>query len=187
MLDYSSESLLQFLDYAAEKGLMNRHTARTKKVAVSSIFEILDDNELSDIRNLDVNDVIQRFAHLEGEKFTPKSLKDYKSRLNSSVRDFIRYRDNPLAYSAAKPKINKLKSTNNKKLKVPPNIKRKLGKNKTSSTESVTTNNNTFESPIFPIPIRNGEIVRIAGLPHDLTEAEAKRITAVITALAISD
>ena len=45
----------------------------------------------------------------------------------------------------------------------------------------------SFDSPIFPIPIRNGQIVRIAGLPHDLTETEAKRIAAVISALAIPD
>ena len=83
MMDYSDQSLLKFLDYAAEKGLMNKETARSKKASVSVILDILDNDEKSDIRELDIEEVIHRFANLEGEKFTPKSLVVYKSRLNS--------------------------------------------------------------------------------------------------------
>lgn len=190
MMDYSSVSLMQFLDYAADKGLMNKETARSKKVSVSAILEILDENEKSDVRELDVDDIIQRFANLEGQKFTPSSLSVYKSRFNSSIRDFVRYRDNPLSYTAAKSKPKKLK------------LKKKKDKSTSTATSSVTTphpqqrtitnsgiNNSTaaFESHVFPIPIRDGLTVRIAGLPHDLSAAEAKRIAAVVTALAIED
>jgi len=37
---------------------------------------------------------------------------------------------------------------------------------------------------ILPIQIRPDLVVRIAGIPHDLTEAEAAKITAVIIAMA---
>lgn len=37
---------------------------------------------------------------------------------------------------------------------------------------------------VFPIQIRPDLIVRFHGIPHDLTEAEAKRIAGVIMALA---
>jgi len=37
---------------------------------------------------------------------------------------------------------------------------------------------------IVPIPIRADVTVRISGIPHDLTKAEAERIARVIIALA---
>ncbi len=37
---------------------------------------------------------------------------------------------------------------------------------------------------ILPIQIRPDVVVRIAGIPYDLTEAEAAKIAAVITAMA---
>jgi len=189
MMDYSGQSLLKFLDYAAGKGLMNKETARSKKASVSVIFEILDDNEKTDIRDLNIDEVIHRFANLEGEKFTPQSLVVYKSRLNSSIRDFIRYRDNPLAYSASKSKQKKmrLKGVKTGKLKLVQDKKSKVTEGKVKTHKKVEESSGPFDSPIFPIPIRDGQIVRIAGLPHDLTLTEAKRIAAVITALALPD
>jgi hypothetical protein len=41
---------------------------------------------------------------------------------------------------------------------------------------------------VYPIPLRDGEVVvRIAGLPDDLSQEEAKRIAAVILALAAQE
>lgn len=37
---------------------------------------------------------------------------------------------------------------------------------------------------IMPIPIRADRIVRIAGIPHDLTKAEARRIADIVRAYA---
>jgi hypothetical protein len=39
-----------------------------------------------------------------------------------------------------------------------------------------------FEDTIFPIPIRGDVTVRIQGLPFDLTQAEADKLSAVIMA-----
>lgn len=39
-----------------------------------------------------------------------------------------------------------------------------------------------WNSNILPIQIRDDLIVMIAGIPHDLTEKEAKRIAAVVMA-----
>jgi hypothetical protein len=40
---------------------------------------------------------------------------------------------------------------------------------------------------VFPIPIRENVVVRVHGLPFDLTPAEAKKIAAVIQAMALAE
>lgn len=181
-MDYSGESLLQFLTYAADKGLMNKETARTKKVSVSAILNILDDRERQDIRQLDIDEIIHRFANLEGQKFTPSSLSVYKSRFNSSIRDFLRYKDNPLTYSATKSKPKKLKFK--KRINVIEGSVKSVPA-KVSNPTAKLGPSSSFGSEVLPIPIRENLTVRIAGLPFDLTDAEAQKISNVILAMAI--
>lgn len=41
-----------------------------------------------------------------------------------------------------------------------------------------------FDDQIIPIPIRDNLVVRVAGIPWDLTPKEAERISRIILALA---
>lgn len=180
MNDYSTSSLLTFLEYAERKGLMNKRTAQSKKNSVGSIVEILDEHEKIDVRELDVDQVLERFANIQGPNFTPVSLTSYKSRLASSIREFVRYKDNPLTYSSKK----------NKKLKRPKASSTSLSRASNSVPSQSKINalqpaDTVLSQHVFPIPLRNNCVVKIAGLPFDLTEAEAKKIGAVVSALAL--
>ena len=97
----SREAFVAFLDYLADKGLMEKNTALSRKAAVSRVLGILHEDESSDVTAIDVDDLIARFGRLHGKDFTPQSLNTYKSRLRSALDDFRSYLANPLAFRPA--------------------------------------------------------------------------------------
>ena len=100
MANLSRTALLEFIDYLANKGLMNKTTASARKAAANRVLGILDDAEANDVSKIDLDEVMTRFHNLEGAKFTPDSLNTYKSRLKSAIEDFVRYQRDPLEFQA---------------------------------------------------------------------------------------
>jgi hypothetical protein len=159
MSDRSLGGLTTFLDYLSSKGLMAKNTAAGRKAACGKVLGVLDPEEQSDVLNLDLDDAMTRFINLEGRAYTPNSLNVYKSRVASSLSDFASYLQNPAAF---KP------STASKK----------------SNGESAKRSGPSAN--VFPIPIRADVVVRINGLPFDLTPAEAEKIASVVKAMAMA-
>jgi hypothetical protein len=93
------------LDYLSEKGLANKSTVSARKVSCGKVFDILDGKEGSDVRGIDIGELMARFENLEGSKYTPESLTVYRSRVSKSVEDFLRYKENPSSFKVSKPRI----------------------------------------------------------------------------------
>jgi hypothetical protein len=173
----SREDLMDFLGYLGEKGLMNQQTAAARKASVSSFLSVLSAEEAKDITALDLNQVTTQFINLKGRTMQQGSIKVYKSRVESSIRDFIAYKRDPLTF---KPNIGQRE--------------RKPTEGRTAVDPAVTNSftpkmpntgpEHQTDTVIFPIPLRQGLIIRIAGIPPDLTSAEARKIGNVLMALA---
>lgn len=173
----SREALAEFLDYLAEKGLMAKATVNARKAAASQILGILDGKEASDVTSINVADVVTRFGHLHGKQYTPQSLTTYKSRLRSALKDFESYLSNPLAF---RPSVQSRDRGASKTAKnVSEHVKSEMRPEVSRSTATPMATAN-----IVPIPIRADLTVYVQGLPFDLTEAEARKIAAVVTAMA---
>jgi len=174
----SREALADFHDYLAEKGLMERNTAQSRKAAVTKVLAILDEVEAADVTSLDIEDVVSRFQRLHGRDYTPASLTSYKSRLRSALDDYLSYLSNPLAF---RPNVNRTRA------------RTRTGKEESTDAPSVRTERRggssravpapTAAGLIVPIPIRPDLTVHVQGIPFDLTEAEARKIAAVVTAM----
>ena len=174
----SREALSDFLDYLADKGLMEKNTAAARKAAVTKVLGILDDVEASDITTVDVEDVVSRFQRLHGRDYTPGSLVSYKSRLKSALDDFQSYLSNPLAF---RPTVqSRVRARTKAAREEQPDSVGKLER-RTEQTRAVPMP--TAAGLIVPIPIRPNLTVHVQGLPYDLTEAEARKIAAVVTAM----
>jgi len=174
MTHFSRDSLLEFLDFLGKKGLMNKTTVASRKAATNTLLSILSDQEAEDVTKLDLNEVAMRFTNLKGVGFKPESIKVYKSRVSSAIEDLKQYRANPLSF---KPSIVSPK---------PPSAT----KEKDSENNSVVRHKTHVDSPtdvIFPVPIRPDVVVKIVGVPSDLTKREAAKIANVIAALATVD
>jgi len=173
--DFSKQALLNFLDYEKDKGLVKENTIASRKAAVNAVLGILDDDEIADVRNMDLDSVMSRFANKREGDFSPDSLRVYKSRVLNAVEDFVRYRENPAGF---KPGVV---------------TRQRAAQKAEGSVTASTKKQNLVDEPVqqgavsFPIPIRPDTVVRLVGIPSDLTKREATKIANIVMALAISE
>ncbi|RUW92284.1 hypothetical protein [Mesorhizobium sp. M7A.F.Ca.US.010.02.1.1] len=179
----SREALLEFLDYLAKKGLMNKATASARKAAANSVLSILDGNEAEDVTIIDIDQLFVRYANLAGSKYKPESLNVYRGRLKAAIEDFKNYQNNPMTF---RPSVQ---SSGRKVTERP-----RVGQGEIDAADrSVSRPIASVSSPppasvsILPIPIRPELVVQIQGLPYDLTPAEANKIANVIRAMASTE
>lgn len=175
----SRDALLEFLDYLSRKGMLNKTTAGARKAAAAKVLALLDEDEAADISNLDVDQLMLRFSNKYGSEYTPGSLNTYKSRVKSSVDDFLNYQQNPMTFKVGGSGGG-----------------RKVGERSRSAAPASEKVAQRVAIPpiapppasvsVLPIPIRADLIVQIQGLPFDLTSAEANKIANVIKAMALS-
>ncbi|HEV2188921.1 MAG TPA: hypothetical protein VGR70_17060 [Stellaceae bacterium] len=175
----SREALASFHDYLADKGLMEKNTAQSRKAAVTRVLGILDEAEAADVTNLDIEDVMSRFQRLHGRDYTPASLTSYKSRIRSALDDFLSYLSNPLAFrpsvqSRARARTRSANEEQSDSTKARP-------ERRSDAVRTVPIP--AAAGLILPIPIRPNLTVHVQGIPFDLTEAEARKIAAVVTAM----
>lgn len=184
--EYSTDSVIKFLEYLGTKGLANKNTTSSRKASCTKVFAILDDVESEDVRNLDINEVMGRFGHLNGQEYTPDSLLVYKSRVNKSVEDFLRYKENPQSFKASTIRTRKRrtdyegandeKNASKSEIPSPTDMKHEVAAT-AKETEKVTTLS-------IPIAIRLDRVVHVSGLPLDLSKSEAQKIANVVMAMA---
>jgi hypothetical protein len=182
MTDKSLDGLLGFLDWTAEKGLMAKNTVNGRKAAVSGVLGVLDPEEKGDITVVDLDSVMSRFINLQGKKYNTSSLNVYKSRTNASISDFRKWLGDPLAF---KPMANRSE-------KKPSNKNTKPNKSNGESARAESGHNygagptvHPASANVLPIQIRENLIVRVLGLPFDLTASEAERIANIVKAMAM--
>jgi hypothetical protein len=169
MGDFSGAKLLEFLTYCADKGLMNKHTVAGRKAAVSAFLGILEPQETADVTRLNLDEVGRRFMNLKGQEFTPESLRVYLSRARTSIDDFVRYRNDP---STFKPQVSAPRAPSTTKT------------DNDNGKPGVKLIDPLGQQMVFPVPIRPDVVVKIVGIPSDMTKREAAKIAAVVNALA---
>lgn len=177
MTEYSAQALLDFLDYAASKGLLNKSTAGAKKIAVERVFGIADTAEADDVRTVDLPSLMNRFINVSGSGFKPESLASYQSRVKSAVEEFVSWKQNPMSFRPTKRGSSK-KSRSVQETSPPKSSMQSQAP--TSASISVAAP----QTLSLPIPIRSNLTVQINGIPFDLTKAEASKIANVILAMA---
>jgi len=175
--DYSRDALMKFFGYLASKGLVNSNTVAARKAAANKMLTVLDENEASDLRNLDLDKVATQFFNLHGKEFTPDSMVTYKSRLKSGIDDFIKYTTNPASFKPDAPRPRSPNKGDN------PDAKNVNGSGEPNSNRNGGRDFQSNETA-FPIPVRPGLVVKLVGLPSDLTKKEAQRIANVVLAFA---
>ena len=92
------DTLIDFFDFAAAKGLMNKNTATAYKKACSVILKILEETEAADISKIDLEEVIRRHRNLAAGKIPPMTLKTYEIRVRAAVNNFLKYTKDPSSW-----------------------------------------------------------------------------------------
>jgi hypothetical protein len=172
-METSGKAFVSHWEWAAEKGLMNPNTAHTYRAAclqiLSSVFP--EDWEDIDVNTLDAEDLFLRFQNLRGKELRPRSLQDYRRRLDQALVSFRNYATDPSGWKAPR------RDRSGRQELVSPR--------RSERAPSQSTNRAADESLIeYPFPVREGLTARLH-LPRDLRVNEAKRLTAFVMSLAV--
>lgn len=174
--DMSKDALTGFLNYMTDKNMLSTATLASRKAAVNTLLGVLGPEEVADVTKVDLDQAAIRLNNKRPNDFRPESLKVYKSRVASAVYDFVNYRKDPVNF---KPRLFIAKLPGAAK---PPAPKSDAGQGGKPNPPGNTID--TGEITI-PIPLRPNLVMKLVGVPSDLTRAEAIRIAAVINAFAV--
>jgi hypothetical protein len=173
-LEPTGRGLVEFLERAAKRGMLNGNTAGGMRAASKEVLTAVEPQgwEAVDLRTVDIEDFAMRFERLRATKFKPDSLLVYKSRFRNAVQMYLDYINAPSAwkYKPERPAAARKKSG---------------GKTEEPDTSVQTSEARARSGSIeYPFPLRQGLVVKLH-LPADLTRPEAKRLAAFIDALAV--
>jgi len=177
--DYSLDALRDFLDYVGTHGLIKSTTASGYRVAVGKIASALLPEEASDVRQIDVPAVFTRYANKNKLKVAPSTLKVYQGRVESAIKEFLLWREEPAGY---KPKVGRRHSHTADRQKQ--TGQRKDGRSTAEVPEPATSEEPERKILTLPFPLR-GDFLASVQVPRDLTAAEAERLAAFISTLAV--
>jgi hypothetical protein len=177
-MEATGKGLVEFLNFASDKGLVNANTAGALRAASREVLGAIEPDgwETIDLRTVDTEDFATRFERLRAGKLKPESLLVYKSRFRNAVQMYAKYLDDP---SGWRYKPERPSSARNKPS---PAVRGEAVSQ--SDPESVETRGPRASTIDYPFPLRPGMIVTLK-LPVDLTRQEAKRLSAFIDSLSV--
>lgn len=174
----TGKGLIDFVNYASDKHLMNGNTAGALRAAAREVLSAVEPEgwEELNLRTVDVEDFGTRFERARAGKLKPESLLVYKSRFRNVVQMYLDYLESPgtWRYKAERPASARKKPTP---------VVGLHGATGTMESQA-TTGGGKAMNVEYPFPLRPGLLVKL-NLPTDLTKAEAKRLAGFIDSLAL--
>ena len=174
--DYSEAAFLEFLRTGTVAGIVKPATARSRKLAAKQLLVELRSHERLDLRLVDVDELCARFHKLQGSTIRPENLQIYNERLKSGIKDFVSWTTNPTDFTSVEGELPEAQMVANRDTPGEAQAREELALNPPRSPHD-----------IFPVPIREDSVVYLQNVPLDLSRAEARKIAAVIQALAVPD
>ncbi len=174
--DYSEAAFLDFLREAVVVGIVKPATARSRKLAATQLLVELRSHERVDLRQVDVDELCSRFHKLQGSTIRPENLQIYNERLKSGLKDFFSWIQNPTSFTSVDSELPESTVVANRDTP-----------GQAQAREELALNPPRSPFDVFPIPLRDNLVVYLQNVPLDLSPREARKIAAVIQALAVPD
>jgi len=186
MGDGKAENVLEYLDNLVEKGKATGGAVRPLKTAFAKVLQIVDGENwrVTDVKSIDVEDYMSRFANLTMGKYSSGSLIEYKSRVNKVTAWYINFLTNP-GWAPSVQKRNRTAKASSDK----PTSKSadQPAQQPLSHRESPQTMSVVASAPgriLYPYPLLDGQLIHIS-LPIKFSKDDAKRIAAFIESIAV--
>ncbi len=174
--DYSQTAFLEFLRHGAVTGLTTPAVARSRKLAAEHLLVQLKSDERLDLRLLDVDELCSRFHKLQGSTIRPENLQLYNERLTSGLKDFVSWTSDPVNFKSVEGEKHESVM-----------VAGRDDPGQARAREELALNPPRSPHDIFPVPIREDLVVYLQNIPLDMSQAEARKIAAVVEALALPD
>ncbi len=167
--------LLEFLDFAGNKGLMTKANTQSLRSACTAVFSILDDAETDNVFAMDLDDLFHRYENIKGMEVSPNTMRAYRQRVKQAISDFERYIENPSQWKPAggtrSNSAGKRSSRNHREAEA-------QARSDSSDLSALSADEITHQ-----FPLRRDVIVRVSGIPFDVTRSEMARMTAYLSNL----
>ena len=188
--------LSAFLLRLGERGEINQNTAANLRRAAEKVLGIEDPSSV-DIRNLDVDEILDRFENLNRLSYTDTSLQTYRSRFRLGVELYQRFlAADPAWKSLIKRdtqrtgggRTAKKGGKGGEKQPSPwpdhtPLVSLVTGPSRSRTVASEATEHELPRLVTYDVPLRPDLLIRL-NLPVDLTLADAERLCAFVRSLA---
>lgn len=174
--DYSQQAFLEFLRQGAVTGMTKPATARSRKLAAEHLLVQLKSHERIDLRLLDVDELCSRFHKIQGSTIRPETIQLYNERLTGALQDFLSWTSDPTGFQSnegQKPEAVLVADRDTP--------------DQAQAREELALDPPRSPYDIFPVPLREDLVVYIQNVPLDMTQAEARKIAAVVSALALPE
>lgn len=190
MGDGKAINVIEYLDNLIDKGKASKGAIDPLKVAFAKVVQTIDGDQWvnTEVRTINVEDYMGRFANLTMGKYTSDSLTVYKSRVNKVVNWYIQFLDKPgwtpdVQKRNRVPKviINTSKRSESKTIDVASSTD--LSSVAPLSMPSVANAPNRI---LYPYPLSDGQLIHIS-LPIKLSKIDAKRIGCFVESIAVND
>jgi hypothetical protein len=180
----TSQGLIEYLDQLISKGKATPGSIVPLKSTLKQVLStVVDGEEWKDIniRELDVDDFINRFKNKTIGKYSPSSYTVYQSRINKVKEWYIKFLLDP----GWAPKIEATGKIQRVKTKPSISSSESTVKNDFIDTGKLEKPNSVLNDLItYPFPLREGKIVYLS-LPIDLTPAEAGRLSKFLDSVSV--
>jgi hypothetical protein len=195
----TGEGLIAFLTYVADKGLMNAGTAKAYRAAVREVLGAVEEDWSSaDVTTIDVDDVLRRFEVKSGMRYTPGSLKTYRSRFRNALTLYSEFRQNPSGWRPTRsvptrervPTISVARESRARQDQIARVVAEQysVGRDLPQPAEIDGSRPHAMQAYPFPLRREGGVVIFVTlTLPTDLTMKEVDRIAAHMRTLAIPE
>jgi hypothetical protein len=174
----SDEGLLEFLDVAAEGGLLPRATAAALTVASRRVMEVLTSKERANLLNVESAVVVKRFRRKFADHYSAGSLSEYGRRFERALELFKQWNANPTNFSVSTRLTKRARAGR----AAADSAHAGTGTPLDDRAPAVRAGASGFQSSF---PVRPGTVVTLLNIPSDLTKAEAERLAQFIRMLAV--
>lgn len=178
----TAQGLIEYLDNLVNKGRATSGSIVPLKSTLKQVLSVVDgENDWKNIiiKDLNIEDYIERFKNKTNGKYAPQSYRVYSSRLNKIKEWYVKFLANPGWAPKLEP-TGRLQRTIIKNDSENPIQKQAQ---KSEPNKNITTPNILENLITYPFPLRNGKIVYLS-LPADLNKEEADRLSSFLVAIA---
>lgn len=178
---------VQYLDFLSNKGHLTNGSVRALKTGFAKVTKTLggDDWEKIDVRSIDVDEYMTRFANMTHGQYNAASLTDYKSRVKKVLAWYMQFLSSPGWVPDVKARIRTQRT-------------HKVEETKAMSVAFAEDNNRPTPDTVqpqpvpatlsklvaFPFPLSDGSLANLY-LPTSISSPDAKRMARFIETLVI--
>ena len=192
MGDGKAKNVIEYLENLETKGKASAGAISPLKISFTKVMQQVDGEDWGevDVRSIDIEDYMSRFANLTMGKYASDSLTTYKSRVGRALSWYIQFLEKP----GWTPEIGRRNRTTKKVSKISTSTTHSAVSSTTVIPQQSNVSNEVnpygtgFERTagriLYPYPLLDGQLVHIS-LPVKLSSVDAKRLGAFIESIAI--